>query len=506
MKIHYSKLLIATFFIVALSFNQSVRAMDGGGGGSACVIGAANNIGAVSPGNTCASAINIGTLNAACPCDGATITPTQLSGTMTGATASSPYVFQQACDGTGGDMASPAGDVWYRVTVSGPELTLNFTSSLSQVNIGLYTGGCAGLTAIGCHQANTGNTTFTTANVTNGDVVYIQISGASTADLSNFTLTLTSNRGCSACVRNSTLTVDPPPTSGVYAPGTTVEFCLDIYEFSQVNTNWMHNVDVAFGAGWNMGSLNITGTPSACGTTTGSWGWEGAWTDTDGGDHFGWGWDTGTNGPQDNFGDNCSCVGAGCTTPIWTFCLEITTDGSCVSGEDLTATFQTGGDGEHGSWRDVACENDADYVAAALSQCTLLDESKLVLSARKKETSNLLYWSIFDNSLDPQTIFLERMSDKTNTWEVIYSTDIANIQNFTFEDNKYDRTQNFYRIKLINKMGLEYSSRIVPIDNFQKAKNIVKAYNVFGQEVNPESRGLIIYIYDDGSSIKRFIP
>jgi hypothetical protein len=502
MKIHYSKLLIATFFIVALSFNQSVRAMDGGGG--ACVIGAANNIGTLNPGNTCASAVNIGTLGAACPCDGATITPTQVSGTMTGATASSPYVFQQACDGTGGDMASPAGDVWYRVTVSGPELTLNFTSSLSQVNIGLYTGGCAGLTAIGCHQANTGNTTYTTANVTNGDVVYIQISGASTSDLSNFGLTLTSNRGCTDCVRNSTLTVDPPPTSGVYAPGTTVEFCLDIYEYSQVNTNWMHNVDVSFGAGWNMGSLSITGTPSACGTTTGSWGWEGAWTDTDGGSHFGWGWDTGTNGPQDNFGDNCSCVGAGCTTPIWTFCLEITTDGSCVSGEDLTVSFATGADGEHGSWRDIACENDADYVAAALSQCTLLDDAILPLSARKGKTNNSLYWSVFDNSFSASTVILERTSGNSNKWEIVYSAPYIN-SHYVYEDNTFRNDVNFYRVKLTTSTGLEYYSKIVSINNFKAAKTLVKVYNIFGQEVPLNEKGMLIHVYDDGTIEKHFV-
>ena len=44
---------------------------------------------------------------------------------------------------------------------------------------------------------------------------------------------------------------------------------------------------------------------------------------------------------------------------------------------------------------------------------------------------------------------------------------------------------------------------ILAIDNRQKSEKLVKVVNLFGQEVSESEKGLVIYVYDDGSTEKR---
>src|SRR5688572_23349143 len=107
-----------------------------------------------SQGNTCATAVSLGSLPTPVGCGGpggtglgATI---NTNGTNVGATAANPYTYIPDC-GTGTtDMAFPAIDVWYSFTATGTTLVVSMTGTLATPNFGLYTGTCNNLSGLGC--------------------------------------------------------------------------------------------------------------------------------------------------------------------------------------------------------------------------------------------------------------------------------------------------------------------------------------------------------------------
>ncbi|MEX1001170.1 MAG: hypothetical protein WDZ35_03565, partial [Crocinitomicaceae bacterium] len=365
----------STFLLFVLLILPSfASAMPGGGGGTPCVIGAANDLGVVNGSDDCFGATSLGALDAPCACDGATITPTQISGTTIGATAENPYVSITACGGTGNDQASPAADVWYTVDVTGNELNIDITSSFNQTNVAIYTddgGGCGGLIPLGCWQENGGTLSTTFENVSSGTTVYIQVSGEDDTDVSNFDMTISNDVSCDDCILQDNLTVSPAPVNGTYQAGETVTFCYSINEFSQENANWLHGIVPNFGAGWDMGTFTIISEPpnGSCGTgCNGDWDWY-TNLNTNQGNLTGWFFDDGDGDPTDNFGDNLDGTG----NPLWEWCFSITTV-DCVEGADLSISIDNYADGETGSWTDVACDNDPSYAfSAALTCCPFPD-------------------------------------------------------------------------------------------------------------------------------------
>jgi len=61
----------------------------------------------------------------------------------------------------------------------------------------------------------------------------------------------------------------------------------------------------------------------------------------------------------------------------------------------------------------------------------------------------------------------------------------------------------YYRLKQTDYDGKYKYADIISIDNRDKSKpNLIKVVNTMGQIVNSDYNGLIIYVYDDGSTIK----
>jgi gliding motility-associated-like protein len=166
------------------------------------------------------------------------------------------------------------------------------------------------------------------------------------------------------CLQSYTFTASPPPTNGGYAPGTTVTFCLNVTNFYQTNSNWLHGITPTFGPGWNMATISPGAVPGSC-SGSGNWGWfpGGVSASSGSGQSYGAGfyYETASgnsvcgcyNGnPGDNFGDdnvnNCS----------WQFCITITSNTSCTNGTSLDVSFRTTGDWESGSWGSSGCQGD----------------------------------------------------------------------------------------------------------------------------------------------------
>jgi gliding motility-associated-like protein len=322
--------------------------------------------------DNCSTAQNIGTLPAApaCPGTGAGA-QLNIAGTIVGATAPNPYLSQPACSGAGGpNMGVPANDVWYSFVASGFQAVITINSTFANPNVAMYSGTCGafGTGVGGCAVGTGGTVTLTVEQMVIGQTYYIQVSG-NTGQSGTFNMIIQNNRDCQDCMLASTLTATPLPVNGAYQPGQTVNFCYHIGQYSQVNTNWLHGVQVAFGSGWNVASITTTPSPT-CQATGGYWAYYPAGiTDAQGtawpaGFYF----ETvaGQNNPGNNFGDNCSGnIAAG----AWNFCFSITTAAACNPGSNLSVTVNTSGDGESGSWTSTGCLDDPNTVFNAAGSC-----------------------------------------------------------------------------------------------------------------------------------------
>lgn len=341
----------------------SISCVPCGGGPCASVCS-----GGPAPANdACSGAQNLGALPTPSPCPSGAGTALVTNTTNLCATAEFPYSSLLGCQPLG-DQASPAADVWYQFTITGPVLQV-VINGLNQPNVALYEGtNCINLVPRGCAIGGGGvlNTSF--QGLAAG-TYFLQISGGDLADQCDFTLTLRNSFDCAGCVIQSSLTANPEPINGEYQANTTVTFCYTITSYNQTSANWLHGVVPTFGPGWNPATLT-TAPPASC-STDGFWAWYNSnVTSTATGATYGPGFyyetasggGTGNDGnPGNNFGDNNPGFGNPPVNPCsWTFCWTITTDpdAGCVQGSNLNISINTLGDGESGSWTSLACTTD----------------------------------------------------------------------------------------------------------------------------------------------------
>jgi hypothetical protein len=219
--------------------------------GSACP---SCNGGAPPANDACSGAMNLGALPAPAACPNGVGAWANFNTTNICATAENPYTTLSGCQ-PAGNMASPATDVWYRFTITGPTLNIQI-AGMQTPNIGLYAGNnCNNLTGRGCAIGGGGllNTSF--GGLAPG-TYYLQVSGGNLNDQCAFTLSMQNNFDCQGCVIQSGFTAAPPPTNGTYSAGQTVTFCYTVTDYNQTSINWLHGIVPSFGAGWDMSTLD----------------------------------------------------------------------------------------------------------------------------------------------------------------------------------------------------------------------------------------------------------
>jgi gliding motility-associated-like protein len=326
--------------------------------------------------DNCGGATNIGTLPTPGPCvsglqNGAVTTLNNQ--TTVASTSPNPYVYLTACQGSG-DMTAFALDTWYAFTATGSTVNVTITG-FPGVQMALYSGTCGNLLGRGCSINGTLNAT----QIIIGQTYYLQISGnTTTATDNNFSIAIDNDIDCNDCLLGSSLTATPAPVNGGYSPGQVVQFCFNVSNYTEVNTNWFHGVQISLGPGWTGVISNptpandcpvdppISGTPFV-NEGTGIWRWypNGVTSATTGitwpaGFYFDNSNVAGTNAGN-NFGDPGNCG--------WTFCWSLTVAPGCSNGENLNVTVNTTGDGESGSWSNLGCVDDPPTIFSAIELC-----------------------------------------------------------------------------------------------------------------------------------------
>ncbi|MFM7310004.1 MAG: beta strand repeat-containing protein, partial [Flavobacteriales bacterium] len=321
--------------------------------------------------DACGGAMNLGAVPTPPLCSAGTGvgTPVNFNLTNVCATAEPNYTSLLGCT-PAGNQASPAADVWYRITLVAPILNVTI-NGLGTPNVALYEGtNCTNMIPRGCAIGSGGylNTQF--QGLAAG-TYYLQISGGDVLDQCTFTLTLQNNYDCAGCVLAADLNVTPPPVNGQYQPNTLVTFCYTITSYQQTSANWLHGVIPSFSAGWDMSTFVPLATTTVGGLTgsscnsTGTWSWYNAnVTSTATGATTGPGFyfetiagnatSTLDGNPGNNFGD----YNPGACQ--WTFCWQIRTKPltNCIQDQSLNMVVNTTGDGESGSWSSLGCTQD----------------------------------------------------------------------------------------------------------------------------------------------------
>jgi gliding motility-associated-like protein len=327
------------------------------------------------PNDDCTTATALGPLGVPANCPSGIGAVTNVAGTTVGALEANPYIYQPGCSGAGGpNMGVPANEVWYTFVATGYQAVITVNSTFANPNVAMWSGTCAALGGGvgGCAVGTGGTVTLTVEQMVIGNTYYIQVSG-NTGQTGTFNMTVRNNKDCADCLLASHIVVNPLPVNGMYQPGQVVNFCYTVDDYSQINTNWLHGVQITYGAGWS----GISGQVPAATlqTTGGAWTWYPAGVvSTATGANLGPGFYFNTAGGTagNNFGDNCDPVGTGIPCPAaatWTFCWDMTVAPGCAPGSNLSLTVNTSGDGESGSWSSLGCVDDPPTVTQAVGAC-----------------------------------------------------------------------------------------------------------------------------------------
>jgi len=89
---------------------------------------------------------------------------------------------------------------------------------------------------------------------------------------------------------------------------------------------------------------------------------------------------------------------------------------------------------------------------------------------------------------------IEIINGNGNSTEMIY---------YEAYDDNFEETINYYRLNQFDFDGNNKTSKSVVIDNTNEDKTLVKILNTLGQEVDENHPGVVLFIYDDGSVVRK---
>lgn len=119
--------------------------------------------------------------------------------------------------------------------------------------------------------------------------------------------------------------------------------------------------------------------------------------------------------------------------------------------------------------------------------------------------SNLLQWKTATEKNNSH-FELER-STNGEEWEKISTVNGAGTtlhqQFYRYYDSNFEHAVNYYRLRQVDYDGAERLSDIVAIDNSTRTKTLEKIVNTMGQKIDESYKGMKIYIYTDGTIIKK---
>lgn len=177
--------------------------------------------------------------------------------------------------------------------------------------------------------------------------------------------------------------------------------------------------------------------------------------------------------------------------------LSVNFNGTVESVTYFANSANTNTDGDYVTFTDAGA---ASYSNSPICGLPLPIEL-LNFKGYNKNNVNILEWSVASER-DNDYYTIEKSIDGLK-WNKIGSVDGAGTINQTLEyefiDNLPESVINYYRLSQTDFNGLNMDLGIIAIDNSAK-KNIVKIFNILGQEVDKYYKGFVILLKQDGST------
>lgn len=126
------------------------------------------------------------------------------------------------------------------------------------------------------------------------------------------------------------------------------------------------------------------------------------------------------------------------------------------------------------------------------------------------EIGNVLKWKT-ESEKDNDYFRVERLIEgTTNSWELVQKIeaegDTEMERNYELVDNSFHRGKmNYYRISQVDFNGLVTTYKtLVSINNEIKNLKVSKIVNLMGQEVDDTYKGVVLYLFEDGTTVRVF--
>lgn len=144
-------------------------------------------------------------------------------------------------------------------------------------------------------------------------------------------------------------------------------------------------------------------------------------------------------------------------------------------------------------------------VSDLIANCAPLAIELSSFTVEKVDRMNLVKWETATETNNSH-FDLERSTDGV-IWKIITTVSGAGTttspQNYMHYDADFESTVNYYRLKQVDFDGHHNHSDIVFMDNTQMTKIVDKIVNTMGQPVDERYKGLKIYVYTDGTIVKK---
>lgn len=151
----------------------------------------------------------------------------------------------------------------------------------------------------------------------------------------------------------------------------------------------------------------------------------------------------------------------------------------------------------------------ADILGFSATCTSVLPIELVSFDGYKYDDYNLLTW-VSANELNNDYYRLEKSTDALS-WETAYIADGSGTSytpiHYQYKDYNYKTSEIiYYRLIQVDLNGNSEIFNIVSIDRThnKSERKLVKVTNILGQEVDPETNGVLIYQYSDGSYDKNY--
>ncbi|MFT5777519.1 MAG: hypothetical protein ACI837_000454 [Crocinitomicaceae bacterium] len=123
----------------------------------------------------------------------------------------------------------------------------------------------------------------------------------------------------------------------------------------------------------------------------------------------------------------------------------------------------------------------------------------------KETQGNLLTWQT-ESEYNAASFTLERSRDGIN-WAVIHSESAIGFstetQKYSYVDTDFRPIINYYRLKETDIDGVVTTfNKLVSIDNRILESKLIKVINLLGQEIDVNTKGVQIHVFEDGTTVK----